>query len=298
VESPGAHFKIKRGGQYTALISPVVIERSNEILKIHGDGYPAEVSLKVNAQYNGRGLIIGRMAKQVLIIKTGSSVSAAGNRFGDFNDWFIGNIGRDRFAYRTISVHDGEVLPNHMDGIDGVVITGSPAMVSHRHAWSEQAAQWVAQAYAAELPILGVCYGHQLLAHALGGRVGPNPHGRRMGSLSVKIVDEADPLLGPFAPEQFFQATHVEAVLEPPGQAKVIAQGEGDPYHGLYFGKAAWGLQFHPEFDVEIMDCYIRARASVLQGEGIHAEALLRTLKPTPCGPLVLKKFAEIVELA
>jgi GMP synthase (glutamine-hydrolysing) len=88
----------------------------------------------------------------------------------------------------------------------------------------------------------------------------------------------------------------VEAVLEPPAQAKVIARGEGDCHHGLYFGNLAWGVQFHPEFDVEIMDCYIRARASVLEGEGIHANALLQSLKPTPSGPLVLKRFAEIVE--
>lgn len=236
------------------------------------------------------------MAKQVLIIKTGSSVSAAGDRFGDFDDWFIQNIGHDRFDYRTISVHDGQTLPAQMGEVGGVVITGSPAMVSHRHAWSERTAQWLGKAYEAERPILGICYGHQLLAHALGGRVGPNPYGRRMGSLAVKIVDEKDPLLGQFAPEQFFQATHVEAVLEPPAQAKVIATSEGDAYHGLYFGKSAWGLQFHPEFDIEIMDCYIRARAAVLEGEGIDAKPLLKSLRPTPCGPLVLHRFAELVE--
>ena len=238
------------------------------------------------------------MTRQVLIIKTGSSVSAAGDRFGDFDDWFIDNIGRDRFRFTTISVHEGRKLPSDLGTVDGVVITGSPAMVSHRHDWSEKAAEWLVGAYEAEKPMLGVCYGHQLIAHALGGRVGPNPHGRRMGTLAVEILDASDPLLGPFVPRQFFQATHVEAVLEPPPRAVVIARANGDPHHGLYFGKLAWGLQFHPEFDVEIMDCYIRARASVLEGEGIHTDALLKTLQATPSGPRVLRRFADLIENA
>ena len=236
------------------------------------------------------------MGNRVLIIKTGSSVSAASERFGDFDDWFINSIGRDRFDFKTVSVQDGESLPKSLEGLNGVIVTGSPAMVSHRHDWSERAAGWLADAYPTGLPMLGVCYGHQLIAHALGGTVGPNPNGRRMGSLAVDILDQEDLLLGGFAPRQYFQATHVEVVLEPPPKARVIASGEGDGHHGLYFGKAAWGLQFHPEFDLEIMDCYVRSRASVLAGEGIYAEKILKSLRSTPCGPQVLKRFADLVE--
>lgn len=236
------------------------------------------------------------MGKRVMIIKTGSSVPAAGKRFGDFDNWFINSIGPDRFEFRTVAVHDGETLPESIEGLAGVIVTGSPAMVSHRHDWSERAAAWLADAHSTGLPMLGVCYGHQLIAHALGGRVGPNPNGRRMGSLEVEIVDSQDPLLGAFSPRQLFQATHVEAVLEPPDSARIIARAAGDEHHALYFGFSTWGLQFHPEFDVDIMDCYIRSRASVLAGEGIYADRLLATLQPTPCGPRVLKRFADLVD--
>lgn len=234
----------------------------------------------------------------LLIIKTGSSVREASVRFGDFDQWFINSIGPDRFDFRTVSVHQGERLPEHRAGLAGVIITGSPAMVSHRHDWSERSAEWIAAAHDAGLPMLGVCYGHQLLAHALGGSVGPNPHGRRMGSLAVEIVDRDDTLLGQFAPDQYFQASHVEAVLEPPPGARVIARAEGDVHHALYFGNASWGLQFHPEFDVDIMDCYIRSRRSVLSGEGIYAERLLDALRPTPTGKAVMQRFARLVERA
>lgn len=236
------------------------------------------------------------MRKQVMIIKTGSSVPAAGQRFGDFDQWFIDGVGPQRFDYRTVSVHDGESLPADSGGLDAVIVTGSPAMVSHRHDWSERAADWLAAAHQTGVPMLGVCYGHQLIAHALGGTVGPNPHGRRMGSLTVDILDAEDPLLGRFAPGDYFQATHVEAVLEPPPEARVIARSDGDNHHALYFGNSSWGLQFHPEFNVDIMDCYIRSRDAVLTGEGIYTDRLLASLKPTPCGKAVLERFADLVD--
>lgn len=242
---------------------------------------------------------MARMKKPaLLIIKTGSSVPEAAERFGDFDQWFINGIGPDRFDFRTVSVHQGERLPERRNDLAAVLITGSPAMVSHRHDWSEQAAAWIAQAHDEGLPMLGVCYGHQLLAHALGGVVGPNPHGRRMGSFEVEILDRDDALLGSFAPGADFQATHVEVVLELPKGARVISRAAGDPHHALYFGNLSWGLQFHPEFDVDIMDCYIRCRRSVLSGEGIYADRLLDSLRPSPLGPAVLQRFAEVVEQA
>lgn len=234
----------------------------------------------------------------LLIVKTGSSVPEAAERFGDFHQWFIDALGPERFDFRTVNVHQGERLPKRSDDLAAVLVTGSPAMVSHRHEWSERAADWIAATHEAGLPMLGVCFGHQLMAHALGGVVGPNPHGRRMGSFAVEILDRDDALLGSFAPGAHFQATHVEAVLEPPKGARVISRAEGDPNHALYFGNRSWGLQFHPEFDVEIMDCYIRSRRSVLSGEGIYAERLLDGLRPTPAGRDVLRRFAELVEQA
>lgn len=235
---------------------------------------------------------------QLLIIKTGSSLQQASARFGDFHHWFIRSLGAERFDFRVVSVHQGEAPPALHAGLAGALITGSPAMVSHRHDWSEQTAAWLAEAHERSLPMLGVCYGHQLLAHALGGRVGPNPHGRRMGTLKVTISDPEDELLGRFSPEQWFQATHVEAVLDIPPGARVIAHSHGDPHHGLYFGNASWGLQFHPEFDDGIMECYIRSRDSVLAGEGIHTQPLLDSLQATPCGKAVLQRFADIVDQA
>jgi len=231
------------------------------------------------------------------IIKTGSAFTEARRRFGDFDDWFRRRLAGHGFGFRTVAVCDGEALPQpeRTDGCCGVIVSGSAAMVSHRHDWSERTAAWLAELSRADrLPLLGVCYGHQLLAHALGGQVGPNPNGRRMGTRSIERLEGSDRLLDGIDLQRGVQVTHLEAVLEPPPSARVVARADGDPNHVLHFGGDSWGVQFHPEFDAAIMRCYIGARASVLEGEGIDSGELLDAVTETPAGSEVLARFARL----
>lgn len=247
-----------------------------------------------------------------LIVKTGRAVPEArgldGND-GDFEDWFMAGLGRGRFDYATVRVDRDEPLPDletpepaaeESDGgsrepLAGVLVTGSPAMVSHREPWSERTAEWLAAAFRAGLPMLGVCYGHQLLAHALGGTVGPNPNGRRMGRFETRVLDANDPLLGRYAPSQAFHVSHVESVLEPPAGAQVIGTAAHDPYHALRFGDRAWGVQFHPEFGRAVMRAYIQARAAPLAAEGQDPAALVRGVVDDTVGPGLLAGFGALV---
>jgi GMP synthase (glutamine-hydrolysing) len=232
-----------------------------------------------------------------LIIKTGRALPEAVEAgAGDFEDWFIAGLGRGRFDYRVIQVDDPEadVLPDPAT-LAGALITGSPAMVSDRADWSERTAEWLAGAHEAGLPMLGVCYGHQLLAHALGGLVGPNPFGRRMGRIEVHSIEPDDPLMQRFAPSRPFHVSHSEVVLAPPPGARVIGRAEHDPHHVLYFGGQSWGLQFHPEFGRSVMRAYIRARAEQLAAEGQNPAALVREVADDTVGPAVLARFGALV---
>ncbi len=236
---------------------------------------------------------------RMLIIKTGSAPGEIQRRHGDFHAWFIDRLGPDRFDFQVANVQDGDALPSSDEGtsnerVDAVLVTGSPAMVSHGHGWSEATADWLRAFHATGRPMLGVCYGHQLIAHALGGRVGANPAGRQMGTARVELDAPEDPLLGNFSPVSDFQVTHVESVLEPPSGARVIGRCAADPNHALHFGARSWGVQFHPEFDEEIMACYIRCRSSVLAGEGIDPERLLERMSAAPAGAALLRRFADI----
>src|SRR6056297_3558000 len=147
---------------------------------------------------------------ELIIIKTGQAVPEAREDGRDFEHWFADGLGSDLFDFRTLRVDHGDVLPpvETLDHPPAILVTGSPSMVSERLDWSERTAEWLAGAHAAGLPILGVCYGHQLLAHALGGRVGANPNGRKMGRAVVHVIDDRDALIGPFAPASPFHVTH------------------------------------------------------------------------------------------
>src|SRR3546814_6485680 len=93
-------------------------------------------------------------------------------------------------------------------------------------------------------------YGHQLLAHALGGEVGDNPNGRKMGTVAVDLLPAAadDPLFTGLPDRFLAQATHQQSVLRAPEGATVLARSDHDDCHAFRWGEAAWGVQFHPEF--------------------------------------------------
>ena len=189
-----------------------------------------------------------------------------------------------------------EPLPTDLDSHDAVLVTGSPAMVSHRLDWSERTAAWLAEAHQAGKPLLGVCYGHQLIAHALGAKVGPNPNGRRIGTRELEFCAPDDPLMGPLQPAfpHRVHVTHSEAVLEPPAGARVIARAPGDAHHALHFGGRSWGLQFHPEFDRTIMAAYLNARREELLAERFDLAALDAALDDAPIGSAVLGRFLTL----
>jgi GMP synthase (glutamine-hydrolysing) len=170
-------------------------------------------------------------------------------------------------------------------------------MVSAREPWSERSAGWLREAVAAGTPVLGICYGHQLLAHALGGRVGPNPRGREIGTIELRLDPAArsDPLLGALPARCRAQATHVESVLELPPGARALASSPGDPVQAFAAGPAAWGVQFHPEFDAEVMRAYLEERRELLAGEGIDAAGLLRRVEETPQAAGLLGRFAALL---
>ncbi len=242
----------------------------------------------------------------IAIVKTGGTIPALAARFGDFEDWFAAALG-DRLPVKVIDAVEGGELPPPA-ALAGVVVTGSPAMVSDREPWSERLAAWLAPLAASGPPVLGVCYGHQLLARALGGEVGPNPAGRQIGSREIALTEAgiADPLLGALKTDPWVQTTHRERILTPPQGGQVLATTPLDPYHAMRFGPVAWGVQFHPEFSADVMRGYLEARADVLRGEALPVAEMLAAVRPTPVARGLLDSFAflcfsrqaEIAELA
>ncbi|NOY91082.1 MAG: glutamine amidotransferase [Deltaproteobacteria bacterium] len=226
-----------------------------------------------------------------IIVKVGRAAPEVAKRRGDYDAWFAALTGWGDAA-KVVSPPDGDALPSPST-CAAVLVTGSSAMVTDAAEWSERTGAWLAELVRAEVPTLGVCYGHQLMAKALGGRVGNNPRGRAIGTREVRMMPAAhgDPVFHG-APEVLtVQLTHREVVLEPPAGAERLIRAEHDPHHGLRFGPRAWGVQFHPEMDTDYVRLLIRQRAAAIREEGMDPEALEAGLRDSDDGAALLARF-------
>ncbi len=229
-----------------------------------------------------------------LILQTGRPVAAM-RRHGSFAHWIRVAAGLGDDDAVVVDVELGEPLPTR-EGFAGVVVTGSGAMVTDKLPWSEASAAWLRDAAHAGLPLLGICYGHQLLAHALGGQVGYNPAGREMGTVDIELQPAVgdDPLFAGLPSRFAVQATHMQTVLALPDGARRLATSALDPACAFRWGERTWGVQFHPEFSTTHMRGYIRARRDALASEGSDALAMEQAVRATPLARRLLRRFVAI----
>jgi len=160
---------------------------------------------------------------------------------------------------------DGE-LPETLD-FDGVVISGSRSSVYWDEEWIEPTREWVGDAVEAELPCLGVCWGHQLLADVLGGEV------RDMGEYEIgyrEVERAGESVLFDGVDDRFTAfTTHSDAVTELPPGAEELAFNDYSN-HGFRKGRA-FGVQFHPEYDMATAE-------EVTEGKDLPDERIRRVL--------------------
>ncbi len=235
--------------------------------------------------------------QRLLIIKTGRAIKGIPAELLDFEHWTAAAAGLALEHCHTVTVIDGEALPEPGQ-CRGVVITGSAAMVSDRHPWSEYTAEWLLQAMRVGVPILGICYGHQLLAHALGGVVAYHPRGREMGTKLIHRTPAAlNDELFKTLPESFpAHVTHMQSVMTLPAGAEVLAWNSFEAHHAVRFAPRVWGVQFHPEFTREAMSHYLRIRGENLRQEGMDPTELLAAVTETAESERLLRRFAALTE--
>lgn len=231
----------------------------------------------------------------LIVIKTGTKPASLAGHPGDYEDWILDGMGWPRVAARVVAVHQGGTLPPPAH-VAGAAITGAATMVTDGDAWIEATAAWLRDAVAAGLPVLGICYGHQLLAHALGGIAGWNPNGVEVGVVGVELLDgaAADPLLGGLPATFPACVSHRQSALRLPPGAVLLARSALEPHHAFRVGNA-WGVQFHPEFSVAVMPAYVAGFREVLLAQARNPEDLVAALRPTPESAAVLRRFAALL---
>jgi len=233
----------------------------------------------------------------LVIVKLGDTHEALRARRGDFENWIAAGLDTQTLPILVVDPRRGDALPAP-DTLSGVVLTGSHAMVSHREPWSERTGEWLARLVAQDTPVLGICYGHQLLAHALGGEAGDHPQGMEIGTVTVTLDEAAatDPLLGGLPAEFQAHVVHRQSALRLPAGAVRLAGNAHEPVQAFRVGANAWGVQFHPEFDAEAMRGYIDLLADDLKSGGADPAALRDGVGRTDAAAGLLGRFARIVE--
>jgi GMP synthase (glutamine-hydrolysing) len=207
----------------------------------------------------------------------------------------------DDLHVRSVKPLAGHPLPAH-DEIAGAVVMGGPMNVDDVDRFPAFATEreWLAEAVAGEMPVLGICLGAQLLARALGAEVRPGE--REIGFAPVEVTDAADPLLGRLAPRTEVLHWHGDC-FDLPDSAEHLASSERTVCQAFRAGNA-WGVLFHPEADVALVEAWMEAPAMVAEAcaalgdDGTHAlPERAAALEPTLIERTApgFEAFAEIV---
>lgn len=230
--------------------------------------------------------------KPLLLMQTGDAPEVIRREKANFDGMFLqqGNIDADRVQIVHLPAGEQPLQPQNYAG---VVITGSPAMVTERLPWSEQAAEWLRQAMQIQLPIFGACYGHQLLAYALGGEVGYHPQGMEVGTLDVELLPAAanDRRMAMLPPRFKANLIHSQSVLTPPAGAVALARSQQDAYQILSYGDRVLTTQFHPEFNGAVMHQYLSWLGELYPEQQAAYQLKQQQVSDTPFSRLLLQGF-------
>ena len=180
---------------------------------------------------------------RIAILETGAQPPALAARHGDYPAMFRALLG-EGFAFETFDVQAGQ-WPDAA-AFDAAIITGSAAGVYEDAPWIADLLDWIRSAKG-RTRLVGVCFGHQAMAQALGGRVEKSDRGWGVGLHRYEVVSP-EPWMSPAASAVAIPASHQDQVVEKPAEARVLLRSDFTPFAGLAWGGDAISFQAHPEF--------------------------------------------------
>jgi GMP synthase (glutamine-hydrolysing) len=236
---------------------------------------------------------------RILLYKTGETDPTLVPQIGDYEKWFSRVLGE---GY-ALEVHCAFGQPQHrLAGYDGMVITGSPRSLVEPEPWMDDAAAFVRAADAAGVPVLGVCFGHQLIGYAYGGRVRTNPNGWEVGTVDVDVTDDGarDPLFAGLPRRLRVNQSHRDEVEVLGSTTRVLAAGAHTPHQAIGVGDHVRGVQFHPEMNAPVIQRILAHRRMILSDDaerrcraGFCVDRLIAGATDTPDAERVLVNFVE-----
>ena len=231
---------------------------------------------------------------KITIVETGVISPKTRTQHGSFPQMFERLIGEaDASAsFATVQLMEGEALPDPA-GLEAILLTGSPAGVYEDLNWIAPLERFVRAAYQLRIPMAGICFGHQLIAQALGGTVRKSEKGWGIG----RHVYDVAPGNGVIdAATIAIAASHQDQVVEPPAGATTIFRSPFTPHAGiLYANGTALSVQPHPEFTAAFADwcCEKAGQNGAPEALGASAKASLeQTLDHADLGRAITRFLA------
>ena len=219
------------------------------------------------------------------ILETGHNSAPLAERFGRFSDAFARWLAahREEFPVELDVWHvEAHELPASVDACDGWIVTGSAAGVYEDHDWLEPTRAFLRAAVAARRRVLGVCFGHQLLAQALGGHVEKSAKGWGIGHHSYDVLG-AEPWMDPPLPRLSLLACHQDQVVTAPPGARVLASSAFCEHAMLALDDHVLTVQAHPEFSADYAAALYGSRRERF-GDALTDDALASLERPTDAG--------------
>lgn len=216
------------------------------------------------------------------ILETGHAPADLRARSGSYPEMFQRLLDGRGFDFRSWAVVDME-FPASPREADGWLITGSRHGAYEDLPFIRPLEALIRDAYEARIPLVGICFGHQIMAQALGGRVEKFSGGWAVGPQEYDFGGD----------RLILNAWHQDQVTELPPDAEVIARSETCEIAGLRYGDRAWSLQPHPEFDEQFLAGLMDTRGKGVVPDGLLQDARARLSTRPPDAPAIADRIAE-----
>ena len=225
--------------------------------------------------------------KNVVIVSCGPGLPEIVRQYGHSSDWIPSIINNDNINFIIKEAYNNDFKIDVKP--DAVILTGSKYSVYSNAPWINQLKKFVKKLIDDKNYILGICFGHQILAHCLGAEVKKNSLGWELGSYKIKLSDKGlkNKLFNGFSSEEIVYESHQDTVLNLPPEVDILAYTEKSNQSFSYNDKI-YGVQFHPEFSKEVTRKLMDLR--IAKGISVDSNILLESEKSS----LVLNNFLNI----